>query len=485
MTTPDLNGPRLSNLIPAEPETNDNVKIETNMELLMELQNNTYNGAEANDAVDNITIFLQIIALVKIPNVELVDKFFYKYYPLSRASRTNDTNGDSECHRRFMHWLSSKFKNPWKLNTTTKNALWNFWEKGYDNDTLIYDEESSDDESYELNYQDTDPFFDPYLNDKDKGNKSNHMEYNKNSSEPENFIPNDAPHSGNTEQPNEGMCRVDKFEVIKYLIRDYKEFLGIRTLERDSWAQTINGISNIYLDIFHKKNKGWTDSYLNEVCMWHGWLISVVMAMNSCLVALFDDGTFGGNNYEVTCEDEAKRRNSGTKMKTFEENCYLLLHADSDKLKRNNVAGPLVFNVVEHNNSIRYYDNKGKRKHQDNIKVDPNKKSKLACLKCSKPRHLKKDYKGVKVGNKANGAGTNGSRTGSSNPLKGQIVFDKSVGLKFDPTIPDNSKSSSKPSNLSALQGDDLKPSIFVFVHQPIRVYGIAMVDLAVYEVGL
>ncbi|GKB01635.1 hypothetical protein Tco_0829679 [Tanacetum coccineum] len=36
-------------------------------------------------------------------------------------------------------------------------------------------------------------------------------------------------------------------------------------------------------------------------------------------------------NYGVTCEDEAKRRNSGTKTKTFEENCYLLLYAVSNK----------------------------------------------------------------------------------------------------------------------------------------------------------
>ncbi|GKD60422.1 hypothetical protein Tco_1297931 [Tanacetum coccineum] len=35
------------------------------------------------------------------------------------------------------------------------------------------------------------------------------------------------------------------------------------------------------------------------------------------------------SNYGVTCEDKAKRRNSGTKMKTFEENCYLLLYAVS------------------------------------------------------------------------------------------------------------------------------------------------------------
>ncbi|GJV14448.1 reverse transcriptase domain-containing protein [Tanacetum coccineum] len=36
-------------------------------------------------------------------------------------------------------------------------------------------------------------------------------------------------------------------------------------------------------------------------------------------------------NYGVTCKDEAKRRNSGTKTKTFEEICYLLLYAVSNK----------------------------------------------------------------------------------------------------------------------------------------------------------
>ncbi|GJV86968.1 zinc finger, CCHC-type containing protein [Tanacetum coccineum] len=79
---------------------------------------------------------------------------------------------------------------------------------------------------------------------------------------------------------------------------------------------------------------------------------------------------------------------------------------DSDKPKGNNVAGPSVVNMVEHNNSSRYNDNKGKRKHHDNSKADPNKKSKVTCWKCGKPGHLKKDCKGGKVGNKANGSGT-------------------------------------------------------------------------------
>ncbi|GKC80246.1 hypothetical protein Tco_1131020 [Tanacetum coccineum] len=80
---------------------------------------------------------------------------------------------------------------------------------------------------------------------------------------------------------------------------------------------------------------------------------------------------------------------------------------DSDKPRSNNVDGPSIFNMVEHNNFSRYNDNKGKRKHHDNTKDDPNKKSKVTCWKYGKPGNLKKDCKGGKVGNKANDSGTN------------------------------------------------------------------------------
>nr|GEX07433.1 zinc finger, CCHC-type [Tanacetum cinerariifolium] len=91
---------------------------------------------------------------------------------------------------------------------------------------------------------------------------------------------------------------------------------------------------------------------------------------------------------------------------------------NNDKPKGNNVAGPLVVNMVEHNNSSRYNDNRGMRKHHD-TKVDPNKKPKVTRWKCGKPGHLKKDFKDGNVGNKANGLGTKGSGDGSSNSLKG------------------------------------------------------------------
>ncbi|GJS07332.1 zinc finger, CCHC-type containing protein [Tanacetum coccineum] len=103
---------------------------------------------------------------------------------------------------------------------------------------------------------------------------------------------------------------------------------------------------------------------------------------------------------------------------------------DNDKPKGNNVAGPSVFNMVEHNNSSRYNDNKGKRKHHD-TKTDFNKKPKVTCWKCGKPGHLKKDCKAGNVGNKANGSGTKGSGDGSSNSLKGQNMFNKSLQVYY------------------------------------------------------
>nr|GEX31306.1 zinc finger, CCHC-type [Tanacetum cinerariifolium] len=98
---------------------------------------------------------------------------------------------------------------------------------------------------------------------------------------------------------------------------------------------------------------------------------------------------------------------------------------DNGKPKSNNVDGPSVVNMVEHNHSFRYNDNKGKRKHHDNTRADPNKKSKVTCWKCKIHGHLKRDCKGVNVGNKANGSSAKGSVDGSSNQLKVHVCKDR------------------------------------------------------------
>nr|GEY61398.1 zinc finger, CCHC-type [Tanacetum cinerariifolium] len=117
MATPDLNGthtiPLVSNLHPVEPITNDNIKIEISKELLTELQNNAYNGAEANDAVDHITRFLEIIDLVKIPNVntEQLCILAFLYSLTGKARRLNMVNDN----------IGSAFMSTFKLN---ESILW-------------------------------------------------------------------------------------------------------------------------------------------------------------------------------------------------------------------------------------------------------------------------------------------------------------------------------------------------------------------------
>nr|GEX86102.1 homogeneously-staining region [Tanacetum cinerariifolium] len=59
-------------------------------------------------------------------------------------------------------------------------------------------------------------------------------------------------------QPNEKQCKVEKFKVINYSVGDSEEFLAVRTCECNSWAQTVNGVSNINCDIFSKMDNEWT-----------------------------------------------------------------------------------------------------------------------------------------------------------------------------------------------------------------------------------
>ncbi|GJS64183.1 hypothetical protein Tco_0678747 [Tanacetum coccineum] len=225
MATPkkNHNEPCLSKL--AEPRTNNNNKIGVSKEILIMLQDHTYDGAETKDAADHVTKFLEIIDIVKIPNInkEQLYIFAFPYSLIGNASRW------------WMHEDNDKITS---------------WEKGYDNNILADNDESSNDEHIKSNNS---PISNP--SDKEEGNKSHHSECNSNSNLPDNF---EIEHSEKKEKPGNETCRMDKFEVIKYSISDNEEFMGLRTLERHSWAQTTDGVSSVYLDIFRKKDEGWT-----------------------------------------------------------------------------------------------------------------------------------------------------------------------------------------------------------------------------------
>ncbi|GKC79101.1 hypothetical protein Tco_1129875 [Tanacetum coccineum] len=127
---------------------------------------------------------------------------------------------------------------------------------------LLNEEVSSDDEweKHKSGNPPNDSFPKPYLNINNEKDKNHYDENNKHADKLSGMDLSGAPQSENinNEQPKEGICRVEKFEVIKYMIGGNEEFLAICTRECDSWARTVNGVSSIYHDIFRKKDKGWT-----------------------------------------------------------------------------------------------------------------------------------------------------------------------------------------------------------------------------------
>ncbi|GKB81946.1 hypothetical protein Tco_0948841 [Tanacetum coccineum] len=167
---------------PAKPKINDNVKIELSKKHLKELPNNAYRGTEEEDVVDHIAKDLKILDLIKILNVdtdrlcmhvfpsslicasrkwwiderneittwsEVVGRFFYKYYPLSRAGKYDvswDDDDEGPDYLEFIIWLNSKCEGHKSMDGTTKTELLHNWLKEEGNNELMDDVESTDKE---------------------------------------------------------------------------------------------------------------------------------------------------------------------------------------------------------------------------------------------------------------------------------------------------------------------------------------------------
>ncbi|GKA92666.1 hypothetical protein Tco_0814591 [Tanacetum coccineum] len=263
--------------------------MEPSKEHLKELRNNANSGSEEEDVVDHIAKVLEIIDSIKTPDmdtdrlrVHVVGRFFYKYYPLSRAGKYDVTRDDVDevpDYFEFVKWLSSKFKDHRRMDGMTKSSLWNYWVKGEGNNELMDDVESSDKESEQSNYGNphninTDSFLKPYLDaqEKDniyeieKGSDRNQKYHGGNISKVNDIILNNVPHSDNIkdEQLIERVCRAEKFEVIKYSLEANEEYIAINTCECNAWKRNEYSVSNIYQEIFLKKDKGWTMTRTKE-----------------------------------------------------------------------------------------------------------------------------------------------------------------------------------------------------------------------------
>nr|GEV40502.1 hypothetical protein [Tanacetum cinerariifolium] len=187
----------------------------------------------------------------------LVGRFFYKYFPLSRNGKCyikDHCNKGGSGYHEFMAWIDSKHDDK-RIDRLTKSALGHAWIYKWEIDNCKNDIASIYKEWEESGYEN------PPNTIGDSLLEPNVDTYNKNTKQCKNgFSTQNTPNSSNMNdtQPNGKRCMVEKIEVIKHTVADSEEFLAVHTRKRESWAQTINGVSSIYGDIFGKKDNGWT-----------------------------------------------------------------------------------------------------------------------------------------------------------------------------------------------------------------------------------
>ncbi|GJS28788.1 hypothetical protein Tco_0489408 [Tanacetum coccineum] len=137
----------------AKPKIDNNVKFKLNKEHLKELRNNSYSGSEEEDVVNHIAKVLEIIDLIKTPNVD-TDRLRVHVFPfsLTGAAQKWDDEDDGPDYFEFVTRLNSKFKDHRRMDGMNKNALLHYWVKGEGNNELMDDIESSDKEWEDSDY---------------------------------------------------------------------------------------------------------------------------------------------------------------------------------------------------------------------------------------------------------------------------------------------------------------------------------------------
>ncbi|GJW49432.1 hypothetical protein Tco_0090783 [Tanacetum coccineum] len=230
--------------------------------IFKDLQYHAFSGMEEDDVVDHIWSNERDTKITAWGM--LVGRFFCKYFPLSRNGKNNIENycnRDGPGYYEIMAWIDSKHDDK-RIDRMTKSALGHAWVYRWGINDFEDDTVSSDEEWEENKYGNppNDSFPKPYLNTNNERDKSYHKENNEDTNKSGDKVLSGGPYSEEltNRQLNEKICKVEKFKVLKYSVGDSEEFLAICTRESNSWAQTVNGVSRIYYDIFQKKDYRWT-----------------------------------------------------------------------------------------------------------------------------------------------------------------------------------------------------------------------------------
>ncbi|GKC19087.1 hypothetical protein Tco_1021237 [Tanacetum coccineum] len=173
------------------------------------LQYHAFSEMEEDDVVDHIDDFLQILDLIKTSIFD-TNQLRVNIFPLSLTGDAKVWWPNERDHK-ITAW--EMLAGRWGINDS-------------EDDTVSSDEEY---EEHEFGNPPNDSFPKLYLNTNNEGDKSYHTENNGDTNKSSDMVLSGTPHSEELTngQLNEKVCKVEKFEVLKYSGGDSKEFLSI------------------------------------------------------------------------------------------------------------------------------------------------------------------------------------------------------------------------------------------------------------------
>ncbi|GKD32789.1 hypothetical protein Tco_1248298 [Tanacetum coccineum] len=177
--------------------------------IFKDLQYHAFSKMEEDDVVDHIDDFLQILDLIKT-SIFNTNQIRVNIFPLSLTGDAKVWWPNERDHK-ITAW--EMLAGRWGINDS-------------EDDTVSSDEEY---EEHEFGNPPNDSFPKLYLNTNNEGDKSYHTENNGDTNKSSDMVLSGTPHSEELTngQLNEKVCKVEKFEVLKYSVGDSKEFLSI------------------------------------------------------------------------------------------------------------------------------------------------------------------------------------------------------------------------------------------------------------------
>nr|GEX79687.1 hypothetical protein [Tanacetum cinerariifolium] len=140
---------------------------------------------------------------------ELVEKFFYKFYPKSyigKEEMLDEGNNYGIDPLKFISRVNSSFKNHRRVDGRTKKVLFHSWLNGSQNKRQMNDSILSSTDTT------TDSILEPYLKTPEKNNneKNDEQRQTKRKCKDGNLEANNASNTLNNERPNKRLCNAER-----------------------------------------------------------------------------------------------------------------------------------------------------------------------------------------------------------------------------------------------------------------------------------